>query len=161
MTMHTRIALATPPIALLRALPSGPLATEYRRLKRLAKLFSAFDRDDMEAAVALLIAELDVQDGDPDIEANGDELDGDDSEEDFMFHSTTDSGAGCPVAECGTNQFGAGDPSWTEWHTRGAAKLDQFGDELVGRDRCGNLLREDIEDDDPHDESHPGGGQFQ
>jgi len=68
------------PIAMLRALPAGPLAKKYRRLKRLAKLFAAFDRHDMEAGVDLLLAEMDAQDGDTDREPEEDRCEaGDDT----------------------------------------------------------------------------------
>ena len=48
-----------------------------------------------------LIAFLDEIGGDPDLEANGDELDGNASEDDFMYHAIADTGAGCPIADPG------------------------------------------------------------
>lgn len=53
----------------------------------------------IEAATIELIETLDIALGDPDEEANGDELDGNASEDDFMDHSVCDPGASCPVAD--------------------------------------------------------------
>ncbi len=55
----------------------------------------------LAAVVEFLVNEIDLIDGDPDLEANGDELDGSMGEDDFCFHSTTDWGAGCPVSDPG------------------------------------------------------------
>lgn len=45
------------------------------RLAQFMRLVEAFERDEMEAGVDLLIQALDQRDGDPDLEPNGDELD--------------------------------------------------------------------------------------
>jgi len=45
------------------------------RREQLARMFAAFERDDVELAVEMLIERLDAEDGDPDLEANGDERD--------------------------------------------------------------------------------------
>jgi hypothetical protein len=94
-------AVPRPPIALLRALPAGPLARKYQRLKELADLFAAFDRDDMEAAVDLLLAQMDADDGDPDVEPNGDELDGGNAEDEEGTGSNGSNFAlaGCPISD--------------------------------------------------------------
>jgi hypothetical protein len=42
---------------------------------------------------------LDVLSHDPDREPNGDELDGANSEDEFMLHSLWQGGAGCPIAD--------------------------------------------------------------
>lgn len=44
-----------------------------------------------------LVETLDVVAGDPDLEPNGDELDGDGGEDDFMQHAAN--GPGCPIAD--------------------------------------------------------------
>ena len=138
--------------------PPGTAPADARQ--HLALTLDLFERDDVEAAVDMLLELLDRADGDADREPNGDELDGNSSEDDFMFHGHD--GPGCPVAECGTsNSCSAGDPSWTEWQTRGRRKVDAHGAEIVGRDRCANMLHEDAEDDDPRedddaDEEHDG-----
>ena len=54
--------------------------------------------------VELLIARLDRMDGDPDIEANGDEADGTFSEDEFFrFEGTM---PGCPISDPGGCEFG-------------------------------------------------------
>ena len=93
----------TPPIALLRSLPAGPLAIEYQRLKRLADLFAAFDRDDMEVGIELLIAELDARDGDADRE---------DGDEDRC--RSGDDHVGSPPSLFGRGDGHPGDPEDTE-----------------------------------------------
>ncbi len=44
-----------------------------------------------------LVSTLDIAAGDPDLEPNGDELDGDGGEDDFMQHNAD--GPGCPIAD--------------------------------------------------------------
>lgn len=56
-------------------------------------------RDSLALAIETLIAVLDAIDGDPDLEPNGDELDGNWSEDDWMHHYG--SGPGCPVSDPG------------------------------------------------------------
>lgn len=150
MTSELPISLA-PPIALLRALPPGPLAQRYAKLKHLADLFAAFDRDDMELGVELLLAQLDAEDGDPDREHDGDELDGDPvAEDEFTSHAldTMWGGPGCPLSECGVSEpTAAGDPAWIEWTSRGRHKIERYGGEVLARDAIGNIKREDDEDD--------------
>src|SRR5579875_3446662 len=70
-------------------------------------------RKAIEKAVEAFLARLDEMDGDPDVEPNGDELDGNNLEDDFMRHA--DNGPGCPVAD-------QGEYAYTEWHTRGRHK---------------------------------------
>lgn len=74
---------------------------QTQRVRRLSALLAAFDRDDMEAAVEMLLAAMDALDGDTDREANGDELDGTGAEDDFVDHSGWRGGAGCPIADSG------------------------------------------------------------
>lgn len=53
----------------------------------------------IETAIETMVAVLNILDGDPDIELNGDELDEINAEDAFMSHSSTDLGAGCPIAD--------------------------------------------------------------
>ncbi|BBC74404.1 hypothetical protein AEB_P3536 [Altererythrobacter sp. B11] len=60
-------------------------------------MLSRFDRAQLEGFIAVAIDLLDLVDGDRDVEANGDELDGNGAEDDFMTHEIA--GPGCPVAD--------------------------------------------------------------
>ncbi len=62
-------------------------------------------------AIDALIDRLDALGGDPDMEANGDELDGNSSEDEFMQHSYW-SGPGCPVSD---PDYGAEEPGEPEY----------------------------------------------
>ena len=66
-----------------------------------AALLANLDRSAIASAVEALVNLLDVLDGDPDAEANGDELDGNGAEDDFCDHNTPLSleGPGCPIAD--------------------------------------------------------------
>lgn len=76
-------ASALPLSAVLSALPSYP-------------------RPVIELLVARMIDQLDEEDGDADLEPNGDELDGNGSEEDFMRHGFDRLGEpGCPLSDPG------------------------------------------------------------
>lgn len=72
-------------------------------------------RESIEEAVAALIERLDAIDGDPDLEPNGDELDGSLSEEDFYDRQDPWGAAGCPV----------GDPGEQEWRAIPRFGIDQ------------------------------------
>ena len=63
----------------------------------LMRLLARFDRPKVEAFAEVSIALLDLMDGDPDVELNGDKADGNTSEDDFMDHGG--SGPGCPIAD--------------------------------------------------------------
>lgn len=56
-------------------------------------------RDSLAMAIETLIAVLDAIDGDPDVELNGDELDANNAEDDFVRHYAE--GPGCPVSDPG------------------------------------------------------------
>lgn len=56
-------------------------------------------REAIELAVEALIQRLDEQDGDPDAELNGDELDCSFAEDDFCDHATAFPGPGCPISD--------------------------------------------------------------
>ena len=61
------------------------------------RVLSRFDRQSLASFITVAIELLDVVDGDSDTEPNGDELDGNPSEDEFMIHRAD--GPGCPIAE--------------------------------------------------------------
>lgn len=63
----------------------------------VARILQRFNRPKLEGFIAVAIGLLDVLDGDPDCELNGDELDGNASEDEFMRHKSD--GVGCPLAD--------------------------------------------------------------
>src|SRR5438094_10197122 len=63
----------------------------------VARILAQFERQQLAAFIEVAISLLDGDDGDPDLEPNGDEEDGNASEDDFMHHPN-DGGAGCPIA---------------------------------------------------------------
>lgn len=67
------------------------------RIPAVARILSQFDRPKLEGFITVAISLLDVMDGDADEESNGDELDGDKSEDEFMDHAAN--GPGCPIAD--------------------------------------------------------------
>jgi hypothetical protein len=58
------------------------------------------DRRTLETLAEVIVALLDIAEPEPDVEPNGDELDGNGSEDDFMLHYTDDAG-GCPLSDPG------------------------------------------------------------
>lgn len=102
-------------------------------LLELAKL----EREEIEAAVETLISVLDKIDGDPDLEPNGDELDGTGSAEEDFGHFFGGKGAGCEISDPGGGNVedeeqeqcddeGADDCSLTRRRTR----------DMIRRTRC-------------------------
>lgn len=77
-------ATALPPFALLQ-----------QALPRLS-------RHDLEHVIDLLIDHIDQMDPDPDLEPNGDELDGTNAEDEEAPHGWD--GPGCPIADCGEDE---------------------------------------------------------
>lgn len=71
------------------------------RREQMERLFEAFERDDIEVAVDLLIERLDLGDGDLDLEPNGDELDGTMAEDDHGGQGRWLDGLGCPISDPG------------------------------------------------------------
>jgi hypothetical protein len=69
----------------------------FRRRDRFERLVSLFERDEIEAAVDALIAYMDAHTPDADLEPDGDERDGNSSEDDFMWHGGF--GPGCRVSD--------------------------------------------------------------
>lgn len=59
------------------------------------------DRAGIEALIESLIDTLDQLDPDPDLEANGDELDGTNAEDDWWHHANWNGEPGCPVSDPG------------------------------------------------------------
>src|SRR5687768_11024041 len=72
-------------------------------LPAVGRILANFDRDQVEGFIEVAIWLLDTIDGDPeDQQANGDELDANGSEEDFMDHPPDfRGGAGCPLSDPG------------------------------------------------------------
>lgn len=70
-------------------------------LALIAQAIPKLTRHDLEALTERLIDYLDEQDSDPDIEPNGDELDGSNAEDDYSGGSNTGiySHPGCPIAD--------------------------------------------------------------
>lgn len=60
-------------------------------------ILSRFDRKQLSGFIAVAIDLADAMDGDTDVELNGDEADGNASEDDFMQHGGE--GPGCPIAD--------------------------------------------------------------
>lgn len=77
--------------------PHPPLAAG----QLAAKLLNRHSRHEIAEAITVLIDVLDLLGGDPDVELNGDELDGSGAEDDFCNHNTPLSlqGPGCLVAD--------------------------------------------------------------
>lgn len=68
----------------------------------LMRMLGRYDRAKVEAFVEISISLLDLIDGDPDVEENGDETDGDFAAEDsFQSFGYGDGVAGCPVSDPG------------------------------------------------------------
>ena len=64
----------------------------------ISRALSRFDREQLSGFIAVAIDLLDSADGDPDLELDGDELDGDiRSEDSFEYHGGY--GPGCPIAD--------------------------------------------------------------
>ena len=66
----------------------------------LIAILSRYDRGALEDIAAAAIEIMDLMDGDPDLEPNGDELDGTSGEDDFIDHNASWQGhPGCPVSD--------------------------------------------------------------
>lgn len=72
-------------------------------------LIPSLPRPVLERLAQQIIDHLDDADGDTDVEANGDELDGDGAEDDFMEHGENwKQEPGCPIADPGGYAIGEG-----------------------------------------------------
>jgi hypothetical protein len=64
------------------------------------RILGKFDRQALASFITVAIELLDVVDGDSDTEPNGDEQDGQPSEDEFMIHSlAAGGGPGCLIAD--------------------------------------------------------------
>lgn len=97
-----RKVIQSPPIATFTI---GPV--EFA----LAAMMSA-SRRQIETIIAAGIERLDELDGDADVEANGDELDGSYGVEDEFGLQAISYGAGCPVADAGELEDEGGNGDW-------------------------------------------------
>jgi hypothetical protein len=78
---------------------TNPLRAESVQTNPLT-IFSTFDRGTIASAVEVLIAVLDTLDGDPDLEPDGDETDGNGAEDEpCAWFATCGSGPGCLTAD--------------------------------------------------------------
>ena len=66
-----------------------------------AALLSHLDRDQIAGAIEVLVALMDMSEVNPDIEMNGDELDGHLGEDDYHPLGNGFEGPGCPIADPG------------------------------------------------------------
>ena len=64
------------------------------------RVLSRFDRDQLAGFITVAIDLLDLAEPDSDLEPDGDELDGNITEDEFMSHGEW-GGAGCPIADPG------------------------------------------------------------
>lgn len=126
-------------------------------------LLGSLDRAATEHLIECALAKLDAADGDPDVELNGDELDGEASEDDFWPHRQhaiangpgcpiSDPGGGCPVDEgepmlgmpeagsgyWGGGGMGSGNPADDEGEDDGLAARVPHRDR-IRRTRCDRL----------------------
>lgn len=84
--------MATAPQAgLVLPFPATP------RMPAVARILARYDREKLEAFISVAIDLLDALDPNPDVELNGDELDGSMGEDDFNKQRA--SGPGCPLAD--------------------------------------------------------------
>lgn len=61
-------------------------------------ILSRYDRSQLEAFISFAIDLIDLADGDSDLEANGDEHDGNNAEDEIL-HSSLGGTPGCPVSD--------------------------------------------------------------
>jgi hypothetical protein len=87
------------------------------RIPAVTRILSQFERPQLEGFISVAISLLDALDGDPDEEANGDELDGSSAEEDIPTISGDGmfNGPGCPIADAGECNA---DPERAAWMER-------------------------------------------
>lgn len=109
-----------------RIAPAGP------PMPHIARILSRCDRDEIETFIGVAIDLLDKFDGDPDLEANGDELDGSGAEDDFCSHNPD--GPGCPIADAGEDDDPGGQMDEDEFNTGLSANLGYRGPGCVWSD---------------------------
>ena len=81
------------------------LPNHFAPMPAVMRTLAQFDRRSLEGFIAVAIGLLDVVDGDPDVELNGDETDHTGSEECFVDHDG--SGPGCHVSDPDAEHDGA------------------------------------------------------
>ncbi len=101
-----RINVSAPGVSRANNIPVQPISISH--------ILSRFDRTQLEGFVAIAIDLMDLADGDADIEANGDELDGTAGEDDFYPHSNWRGEPGCPISDPdkGVDDEPHGDREW-------------------------------------------------
>lgn len=99
-------------------------------------------RQAIELAVDAFISRLDDMDGDPDLELNGDELDGTGAEDELApgLHAGPFSGAGCPISDP-DDARDEGEPIYCSAGGHGPGCV--ISDPDVGVDDQGELVNED------------------
>ena len=126
--------------------PNALRLRDERRTRRFRRLIALVERDEIEATVSALIAELDLRDGDPDLEDLHDadlEFTGD--EEDMAWLEVAGMGMPAPGKNEDDEPIGdERDVSWTEWHQRDR-RAYRHPHEKVGSP----VASEDDEDGDP------------
>jgi hypothetical protein len=96
----------------------GALASSPFAATPIEQILSRFDRAQLEGFISVAIELLDIADGDLDVEPNGDELDGDMSEDDFCWQNANWIGApGCPVSDPGGDPLDDGEAE--DWRPDG------------------------------------------
>ena len=66
----------------------------------VTRVLASFDRQQLEGFVAVALDLMDLDDGDPDLEVNGDELDGTNAEDEVgNNHFNYGLGPGCPISD--------------------------------------------------------------
>ena len=89
---------------------NAPVAFLRRDATPIERVLSTFDRAQLSGFIEVALALLDLADGDPDIEPNGDELDGTAGEDDFYPHSNWLAQPGCPIGDPGGDPCDQGEP---------------------------------------------------
>lgn len=122
------------------------------RLAQFMRMVDAFNRDEIETAVEVLIAQLDAREGDPDLEnidedggnitdephdCDGDEEDHNSSEDDFIVHAFADYGPGCPLSDPGgLENYGGADNRTLEDDEDDAFAIRKPYRDYIRRTRC-------------------------
>jgi len=98
---QTRIAPPGLAPALLGVIPLPEASLALFTLREPHREFFTLSRTELGDTVEALIAILDATEDDPDLEPNGDELDGSGAEDDFGGHNVPGhlQGPGCPIAD--------------------------------------------------------------
>jgi len=120
------------------------------RLATFLRMAGALQPDHIAIAVDALIAQLDARAGDPDLEddtedrdivdephdCDGDEEDGNASEDDFMIHGSDGAMPGCPIADPGGTWASHGFTQQEEDDEDDGAKLRARHLDRIRRTRC-------------------------